>query len=161
MVPVSDRHVVRKLQWWGMFWRLETQSSNFVPQLSRFLCPNIGNRKNMSSLNSRRFFSTSLGDLPPPKKRKVFRQAKTYFFWSKSRQVLDQFSLPIPRRGAIFVFSAKIGLKSGENGVFFILFRPMVGIVAPFLPPPGYATEYQIRTGLVCASGNILFLAIT
>ena len=36
--------------------------------------------------------------------------------------------------GAIFVFNAKIGLKSAKNGVFCILFRPMGGGVSPPAP---------------------------
>ena len=40
------------------------------------------------------------------------------------------------RGGAIFIFEAKIGLKSTKNVLFCILFRPMGGARAP----PGYAT---------------------
>ena len=66
-------------------------------------------------------------------KKKVFSQAETQFFWSKSHQVLYKFSLPIPMKGgrSIFVFSAKIGLRSAKNGVFCILFRPMEEAIAP------------------------------
>ena len=48
----------------------------------------------------------------------------------------------MPIGGAIFVFSAKIGLKTAKNVAFCVLFRPM-GAVDPLAPlPRGYATVY-------------------
>ena len=44
---------------------------------------------------------------------------------------------PIGKGGAIFIFGAKIGLKSTKNVIFCMLFRPMEG-----LEPPGYATGW-------------------
>ena len=55
----------------------------------------------------------------------MFTQAQSEFFWSISHKVFVQFS-SLGR--AIFVFSAKIGLKSAKNRVFCTLFRPLGGL---------------------------------
>ena len=129
----SLRRVARNLQCWGVFWRLEATSNDLdldfnrsLIELSRFLSPNIGDlqQKKRYPPNLGRFFCPNLRDL----KKKVFSQAETQFFCSKSHLIFDQLSSPIPLEGgAIFVFSAKIGLKIAKNGVFCILFRPMGG----------------------------------
>ena len=49
-----------------------------------------------------------------------------------------------PSGGAIFIFGAKIGLKSTKNVIFCILFRQMGGIRAP-PAPPGYANAVTIE----------------
>ena len=93
----------------GLFRRLETTSNNLDPDFGRSL------------LRLNRFFLPNLGDL----QKKVFCHAEIQLFLSKSHRFLYQFSSPIPMGGTIFVFRAKIGLKSTKNVVFCILFRPM------------------------------------
>ena len=64
-------------------------------------------------------------------KKKVF----TDFGWApepKNSTILVQITASSnPVGGAIFIFGAKIGLKSTENVLFCILFRPMGGTRAP------------------------------
>ena len=45
----------------------------------------------------------------------------------------SQFLLPNSDGGAVFIFGAKIGLKSTKNVLFCILFRPMGGLERPSL----------------------------
>ena len=52
----------------------------------------------------------------------------------------SQLLLPINIGGAVFIFGAKIGLKSTKNVLFCILFRPMGGLIA--LPPPAPWLRY-------------------
>ena len=62
--------------------------------------------------------------------RKVFTQVEIDFLRQilfKTRVKEVTFSLPMPMRGAIFAFGAKIGLKSTKNGVFCILCLPIGG----------------------------------
>ena len=88
-------------------------------------------------------------------KKKVF--TKIHFFFSPTLSALQkknstfvvqitaspsQLLPPTPVGGAVFIFGAKIGLKSPKNVLFCILFWP----IAP-LPPPGYATA---STRLIC-----------
>ena len=68
----------------------------------------------------------------------VRSKKKTPVLWSKSQQVLHNFPSSIPLEGAIFIFGAKISLKSTKNRVFCILFRPTAGLEPP--APPGYDT---------------------
>ena len=65
--------------------------------------------------------------------------------WTKSRQVLHNFGSQILLGGTVFIFWAKIGLKSTKNVRFWTLFRPMGGLEPP--RPPGYATVYGPKRG--------------
>ena len=111
-----------------LFWRLETTSNGLDPNFCT------------SSLRLSRFLSQNSGDLKKKKnlgalqQKNVVIQAETQFFWSIPCQLLDQFLSQIPLGGAIFVFSAKIGLKMAKNRVFWILFRPIGRSSSP--PPP-------------------------
>ena len=69
-------------------------------------------------------------------------------FWSKQRQVLHNFGSRIFLGGAVFIFGAKIGLKSTKNVLFCIFFRPMGGSSSPH-PPAVYATGRLSRT-VIC-----------
>ena len=60
---------------------------------------------------------------------------KPPLFWSKQRQVLHNFGSQILWGGAVFIFGAKIGLKSTRNVLFCILFRP-IGELEPPCPTP-------------------------
>ena len=156
----SLRRVARNLPW-GVFWRLEATSNdldlNFDRssiELSRFLSPNIGDlqQKKRYPPKLRRFFGPNLRNLKKKKKRKkIFSQAETQFFCSKSHLILGQLSSPIQLGGDYFRFSAKIGLKSAKNGVFCVLFRQMGAIAPP--PPPRLPTG--CTTG-VTTKGNRL-----
>ena len=108
----------------GLFWRLGTTSSNDGPDLDQIeSVMEVISEKKRSKL--RPFF---LPKFRWSQKKKVISLAPIHFFWSKSQQVTDQFSSPIPRGGgAIFIFSCKIGLKSAKNSVFYVLFKPMGG----------------------------------
>ena len=48
----------------------------------------------------------------------------------------SQLLLPNPVEGAVFIFGAKIDLKSTKNVLFCILFRPMGGLKPPDLATP-------------------------
>ena len=126
--------------WGGVFWRLETTSDDLdldfdrdSIELSRFLSSNIGDllQKKRYPQKLGLFFGPNLRDLKKKKKKKKKKYSARLKpdFCSKSHLILYQLSSPIPLGGggAIFVFSAKIGLKSAKNGMFCILFRPMGG----------------------------------
>ena len=107
----------------GLFWRLETTSNDLDPDFDRSLI--------------------RLSQWWPPKK--VFTKIETVFLSKVNPVFLVQItSGPTPILiahtfgGAIFVFEAKISLKSAKNRVFCILFRPMGGAIAL----PGYATAF-------------------
>ena len=87
-----------------------------------------------------------------PKLRRIFRPKSEIqtVLSPESRQLLHNF-LTKSLRGAVFMFGAKIGLKSTKNVPFCILFRPMEEARAPPPPPPaGYATgigmAYRVRS---------------
>ena len=105
----------------GLFWSLKTTSNDLDPDFDWF------------SLRLSRFFCPNLGDLQKKEKKRGLHPSWKQVFLVDTRQVLDQFSSPIPLGGAIFVFSAKIGRKSAKYRLFCILFRPM-GSSSP--PPP-------------------------
>ena len=70
---------------------------------------------------------------------------ETHFYLSTSSQDLLPLSPQFRLGGAIFVFRAKISLKTAKNMPFSILFRPM-GAIAPFaIAPPSYATACHPR----------------
>ena len=81
----------------------------------------------------KRFFRPKTGDL-----RRIFRPRSEIhtILLAESRQQLHNFGTQIPSRGAVFSFSAKIGLKSTKNMRFCILYRPMGGGLGPPSPPP-------------------------
>ena len=80
-----------------------------------------------SSLRSSRFFYPNLGDLQK-KKKKFFSQAGNPVFLVEITLCPSPILIANANGGAIFVFSAKIGLKSAKKSVVFcILFRPNGG----------------------------------
>ena len=144
----SLRRVARNLQCGGVFWRLETTSNDIdldfdrdSIELNRFLSPNIGDllQKKRYPQKLGLFFGPNLRDLKKKKKKeekKVFSQAETRFLFEITSDPWPIIIANTTREGgAIFVFSAKIGLKSAKNGMFCILFRPMGGY-SPSPPPP-------------------------
>ena len=89
-------------------------------------------------------FSPDLGDLQTKKKKRSSARLKPSF-------LLEVTPAPWPiaiantiRGGAIFVFRAKIGLKSAKNGVFCMLFRPMGG----YSPLPLGMLLFRLVVGL-------------
>ena len=99
----------------GLFWRLKTISNDLDPDFDR------------SSIRLSRFFCRNLDDLQ--KKKKVFSQVATQFSGpNHTRSLTNSYRQHQGGWEAIFVFSAKIGLKSAKKGVFYILFRPMRGL---------------------------------
>ena len=97
----------------GLFWRVETTSNYLDPDFDR------------SSIRLSRFLSPNLRD--PPKKRSSARLKPSFSGQNHIRPLTN--SHRQANGGAIFVFGAKIGLKSAKNGVFCILFRPMGGLI--------------------------------
>ena len=89
----------------------------------------------------RRLFCPNSSDSP----QKVFIQAETQFSCLISIRFLTNFHCQC-RWGAIFVFSAKIALKSAMHRIFWILFRLMGGARAP----PGYVTGSVEPTHFFC-----------
>ena len=143
--------VARNLQWGGgRFWRLETTSNDFDPdfdqssfRLSRFFCPKI-KKKGLHTDWVVFVFFVQIQVISKKQKNKKGLQP----CWSPAFLV-EITSGPWPiliANGnggrAIFVFSAKIGLKSTKNGVFCILFRPMGETIPPH--PPFLATLLQV-----------------
>ena len=132
ILTVTVRRVARNLQCGGAVLELETTSNDLDPDfdgcligLSRFLCPNIGDlqkqKQKRSSPKLRPFFCPDLGDLQKKKNR--------VSVWLEITSDPSSIFIANTIEGrAIFVFSAKIGLKSAKLGIFCILFRP--------IPPP-------------------------
>ena len=86
---------------------------------------------NWIKANSERF-SVQNQVIAKKRKRKVLKCPDTRFYFS-SHELWG---------GTIFVFRAKIHLKTAKNMLICILFRTMGwGAVAPFAPPPSYATD--------------------
>ena len=96
------------------------------------------NSKGFSCQNQkfRGVFWPKLGDLQKNRSSPTLGELlnqKTPLFWSKQRQVLYNFDSQILWGGAVFIFGAKISLKSTRNVLFCIFFRPMGEARAP--PP--------------------------
>ena len=143
----ATRRVARNLQWrgavletkstikrsWPRFWSVFTQIVSVI--LPKFRWPQKKKKKIFTQIESV-YFSPNLGDLRK-KKRSSTRLKPSFSDLNYIRSLTN--SHRQCQWGAIFVFSAKIGLKSAKNGVFCILFRAMEwGTVVP--PPLGYAT---------------------
>ena len=87
-------------------------------KLKEFFRPKSGDLQKKSS-------SPTLGEL---------QNQKFPLFWSKQRQVIHNFGSPNAFGGAVFIFKAKIGLKSTKNVknvLFCILFRQWGGSNPP------------------------------
>ena len=146
--PVCDRRVARNLHWGGggLLWRLEATSNELDPdfdwsafRLSRHFCRNLGDlqqKKKVFTVIETVFLSKSWRSPNKKKKQKkrlhsgwnpVFVVNITSGFWA----ILNANTI----RGATFVFSAKIRLKSTKNRVFCVLFRSMGKSRPPPSPP--------------------------
>ena len=147
----------------GLFWEVKTAVNELDPnfhqswtKLRRFLCQNqVIFKKERSSPKLKRFFQPNFGDL---EKKKVLTKIQSLLLTNfgcapekKNSTFLVQITgspsqllLPNPVGGAVFIFGAKVGLKSTKNVLFCILFRPVGGYSPP--PPPGYATEICTAT---------------
>ena len=78
-------------------------------------------------------------------------------FLVQKQQVLHNFCSPIPSGGgAVFIFGAKIGLKSTKNALFCILFRPMGRATAFHAPLPPWL---QYCTYLMVLKFSFLFFS--
>ena len=109
----EHRRVARNLQWGGgLFWRLETTSNDLDADFDR------------SSTRLSWFFCPSLGDLQQNKKKKKKKRSSPSFSGRNHIRSLTNTHRQSQWRGAIFLFSAKIGLKSAKNRAFCIFFRP-------------------------------------
>ena len=101
---------------WSRFWSVFTQmQSVFLPKIR-------WSPKKKVFAETQSVFLPKIGW----SQKKAFSQdlQKNPVFWSKSHQI----HIANPSGGAIFIFPAKIGLKSTKNVVFCILFRSMRGI---------------------------------
>ena len=119
----------------GFFLKLETIErtwlilSSVLSQIETFFWPKSGDLQK----KKKEGFSAQNQVIPPPKKG-------LHVHWDPLLLV-DIISgssptlTPISFGGAIFVFRAKIGLKTAKNMLFRILFRPM-GELEHHLPPP-------------------------
>ena len=114
---------------WPRFWLLFTQIASFV--LSKFRCSpkKKGLHRNWDG------FSVRI-QVISKKVRSSFRLKPSFCAEYHFRFLTN--SHHQNRWGAIFVFSAKIGLKNAKNRVFCILFKP-IGGSSPPCPLPGYA----------------------
>ena len=88
----------------------------------------------------------------------VSSRAKTIHYSGPNNGKSFTTSAPKSRwRGvAIFIFGAKIGLKTTKNVLFYILFRPIGGSSSP--ASPGYAAVLYVLTFLGLAQTSQLFL---
>ena len=131
----------------GLFWEVKTTVNELEPNFHQFW------------IRSRRFFCQNQ---VIPLKKKVFTNIETVIpaeiGWSPKKKGHHQNSvtspdqlrvrstflvqitaspsqllLPNPVGRAVFIFGAKIGLKSSKNVLFCILFRPMRGLQPPWL----------------------------
>ena len=140
----------------GLFWKSETTVSDLNPNFHCFRIRFKQFIKNWDgffgrNLKLKRFFRAKTGDLEKKTKlRRIFRPksaVETVFplkdRWSPKKKRFfcpnhgNSFSTPSPNPfggGAVFIFWAKIGVKSTRNVQFCILFRPMGGSSPP--PPP-------------------------
>ena len=115
-------------------------------RLSRFLIPNLGDlQKKRAPPKLKRFFRPNSSDLI--KKRSSSRLKNSFSgpyhlrFQTSSHHTSSHNTIG----GAIFVFNAKIGLKSGIKTGYFAYFSRQWGGGARTTPPPpsGYATVYH------------------
>ena len=125
----------------GLFWKLETTVNELDPNFHQ------------SWISLRRFFCQNQ---VISKKKKVFTQIQSVFLtnfrWGPGKtnftfqvQITaspSQLLLPNPVGGAIFIFGAKIGLKSTKSVVVCILFRPILFRLKPPLATPLAATPF-------------------
>ena len=107
---------------WPRFWSVFTQIEPFF-----FFCPNLCDlQKKRSSLKLSQFFCADLGDLQKRIEKKGLQPGWNPVFLVEITSGRWPILIAHAKGGrAIFVFGAKIGLKSAKNGVFCILFRPM------------------------------------
>ena len=137
-----------------LFWKLEATINELDPnfhqfsiRLRRFFCQNqVIFKKKRSSPKLKRFFLAEIRW--SPKKKGLHQNSVTLpdQLWVSSKKRKLYFSGPnnstsfttsAPQfrwgGGAVFIFGAKICLKSTKNALFYILFRPMGGC---YSPPP-------------------------
>ena len=122
----------------GLFWKSETTVSDLDPN---FHCSWIRFKRSIRNWDGvfgrnrkfKRIFRPKTGDLQTkkkrssPKLRRIFRPKSEIqrVLPAKSRQLLYNFGTKSLRGGAVFIFWAKIGLKSSKNVRLCILFRPI------------------------------------
>ena len=104
----------------------------------------ISKKRKRSSPKLKLFFRPKLGDLQKEKKEKGLHRNSVTFpdqLWVSSRKKIHfcgpnnskSFTISASQShwGSVFIFGAKIGLKSTKNVIFCILFRPMRGLQPP------------------------------
>ena len=107
--------------------------------------------KKRSSPKFKGFFQSKLGDLKKKKKKKRSSptlselQNRKIHYSSPNNGKFFTTSAPKSLWGAVFIFGAKIDLKSTKNVLVCIFFRPMGRLELP-PPPAGYATGRLLTT---------------
>ena len=147
---------------------LSNQIQMVCQNMKRIFRPKTGDLKKKKGLHRnwdgffaqnrkfKRFFRPKTDDLQ--KKKSLHRNWDGFFgqfqtlLPPRSRQFPHNFVTESLPGGAVFIFRAKIGLKSTKNVQFCILFRPIGGARAP----PAYATVSEAVGSCKKSSKNLL-----
>ena len=150
---------------WRLFWRLETTSNDLDPHFDRSLqyldwVGFLSKFRWSPKKEKKKFFiqieSVFLSKFRwYPENKKVFSQTEAQFFWLKWHRPLTNSHRQYQWGTAIFVFSAKIGLKSAKSGAFCILFSPMAGYSLP--PPWPRYWDIVLLPNANFGNGNVLY----